>query len=72
MPIKVRTMCPALIFAARRKDRVIGRTRMLTVSIRMRGTESQAGVLVGRSCAIVFFGALTIADISSMSHRGIA
>jgi len=27
-PINVRTMCPAVIFAANRKDRVIGRTQV--------------------------------------------
>jgi len=56
IPMSPRTMCPALIFAASRKERVIGRTAILTVSIRIRAGLSHAGAPDGRRCAINIFG----------------
>jgi len=41
-------MCPALILAARRNDKVIGRTVTLVVSIRTRKGLSQSGAPSGR------------------------
>lgn len=63
-------MCPALIFAARRKDKVIGRTRILTVSINTKGGHNHVGVLAGRRWAIVDFGAFANAEITNISHKG--
>lgn len=45
-------MCPALIFAASRKDKVIGRTKILMVSIRMRAGESHLGAPDGSRLAL--------------------
>ena len=42
-------MCPALMLAASRNDRVIGRTRILVVSIRTRNGFSHEGAPPGRS-----------------------
>lgn len=56
MAISIITMWPALIFAARRKDRVIGRTEALEDSIRTRKGLSQDGAPPGRSIAINFIG----------------
>ena len=41
-------MCPALMLAASRNDRVRGRTRILDVSIRTRNGFSQSGAPSGR------------------------
>jgi len=49
-------MWPALIFAANRNDRVIGRTAILTVSIKIRNGFSQAGAPAGRRDANVVKG----------------
>lgn len=68
--ISINTMCPALMLAASRNGSVIGRTRILTDSIRMIGGDSQSGVLLGRRCATTVFGSLKIADRISISHRG--
>lgn len=48
MPTRERTMCPALIFAASRNDRVNGRTITLVVSISTRNGLSQSGAPSGR------------------------
>jgi len=56
-PINVRTMCPAVIFAANRKDRVIGRTRFLTVSIKTKNGFNQSGAPLGSSLARKVYGA---------------
>jgi len=42
------TMCPALIFAANRKDRVNGRTEILVVSIKIRNGFSHVGAPSGK------------------------
>lgn len=41
VPIKVNTICPALILAASRNERVKGRTEMLMVSIKTKKGLSQ-------------------------------
>ena len=46
--IKVKTICPALILAAKRKDKVIGRTIILTVSIKIKNGFNQLGAPDGR------------------------
>lgn len=54
--INVRTMCPAVIFAASRNDRVIGRTRILVVSIITKNGFNHSGAPSGKKCATDFFG----------------
>lgn len=54
--IRVITMWPALMFAASRKERVIGRTENLDVSTITRNGFSQGGAPPGRSIAINFMG----------------
>jgi hypothetical protein len=68
--IIARIMWPALIFAARRKDSVTGRTRILTVSIRIKGGASQEGAPVGRRWAVVYMGCEANDDIINASQRG--
>lgn len=63
-------MCPALIFAARRTVRVIGRTKILIVSINTRAGFSHMGAPPGRRFADTFFGALDTPDIIRASHIG--
>ena len=70
MPIRPRTMWPALIFAASRNERVIGRTITLVVSIKIRNGLSQSGAPFGRRWAVVFFGNFVIDDDRNLSHRG--
>jgi hypothetical protein len=47
-PISLNTIWPALIFAASRKDRVSGRTKILVVSIITKNGLSQSGAPSGR------------------------
>lgn len=68
--IKPRTIWPALIFAARRKDSVIGRTIILIVSIITRAGASQLGAPDGRSLALNSFGELIIEEITKESQIG--
>lgn len=68
--ISINTMCPALMFAASRKGRVIGRTRILTDSIRMIGGDNQSGVFLGRRWATTDLGSLKIADRINIIHSG--
>jgi len=63
-------MCPALMFAANRNDRVIGRTVTLVVSISTRNGLSQSGAPSGRKWAIDFIIELVNLDIIIDSHRG--
>lgn len=58
------------MFAASRKDRVIGRTVTLVVSIRTRNGLSQSGAPSGRRCAIDFWIDLAKVEIIIASHRG--
>jgi hypothetical protein len=46
--IKDKTICPAVILAANRNDRVIGRTMILVLSIKTRNGFNQSGAPSGR------------------------
>lgn len=70
MPIKPSTMWPALIFAASRNDRVIGRTIILDDSIKTKNGFSQSGAPSGRRWAIVALIDLSALDIISSIHIG--
>jgi hypothetical protein len=70
MPISLNTIWPALILAARRNDRVIGRTPTLVVSISTRNGLSQSGAPSGRKWAIDFLIDLKNLDIIIESHSG--
>jgi hypothetical protein len=63
-------MCPAVIFAASRNDRVIGRTDTLIVSISTRNGFSHSGAPSGRKCAIDFFGLNANDDKIILNHIG--
>ena len=57
-PTNLRTICPALILAAKRNERVMGRTIILVVSINTKNGLSHSGAPSGRKWAfdaLVFF-----------------
>lgn len=56
MPIRVRTIWPAVILAARRNLKVIGRTEILVVSIRTKNGFNHLGAPPGRREAIQYGG----------------
>jgi len=58
------------MLAARRKDRVIGRTATLVVSIRTRNGFSQSGAPSGRKCAIDFLIDFINLDAIIDNHKG--
>lgn len=58
------------MLAASRNDKVIGRTSILIVSIRIRAGDNQSGAFDGRRWAIVDLGAFCIAEIISINHKG--
>lgn len=68
--ISVSTMWPAVIFAAKRNDNVIGRTRILVVSIITKNGLSHVGAPSGRKCAVDFFVEYLNEDISILNHIG--
>lgn len=68
--IKVSTMCPAVMFAASRNDRVIGRTRILVVSIITKNGFSHSGAPSGRKWATDFFGEYINDEMIILSHIG--
>ena len=70
MPIRPRTICPALMLAASRKDKVIGRTEMLVVSIKTKKGLSQKGAPPGRIPAANLEGEFTKEDKIRASHKG--
>lgn len=70
MPIKERTIWPALILAANRNDSVIGRTVILVVSISTRNGLSQSGAPSGRKCAIDILIDFRKVDKIIESHSG--
>lgn len=70
IPIRPRTMWPALMLAARRTLSVIGRTRTLIVSMIMRAGASQAGAPLGRKLAEAVFGFLAKPDRIRENQRG--
>lgn len=70
-PARVNTTCPALMFAARRKDRVIGRRIALTVSIRTKKGFNQSGAPEGRRLARKEVGEFETEDKIRANHIGI-
>lgn len=64
-------MCPALMFAVNRTDKVIGRTIILTVSIITKKGFKGAGAPIGKSPATTELGLKKIAEIIRDSQRGI-
>jgi len=69
-PTNLRTICPALMLAANRNDRVAGRTIILVVSIRTRNGFNQSGAPSGRKWATDALGALVNEERIILSHRG--
>lgn len=65
-----RTIWPALILAASRKDSVIGRTLILVVSIKIRNGLSHDGAPSGRKCAINCLVLYSILEIIIDNHSG--
>jgi phosphodiesterase/alkaline phosphatase D-like protein len=63
-------MCPAVILAASRNDRVIGRTKTLVVSIRTKKGFSHSGAPSGRKWAVDFLGANMKPEINMLIHIG--
>jgi len=63
-------MWPALMFAASRKDNVIGRTNVLTVSIRIRKGFSHEGAPPGRREAKVVEVLNLNLEIIKLNHNG--
>jgi len=63
-------MWPAVIFAASRNERVIGRTRILVVSIITRKGLSHSGAPSGRKWAIDFLGWSENDEIIILNHIG--
>lgn len=63
-------MCPAVMFAANRNERVIGWTNTLMVSVSTRNGFSHVGAPSGRKWAIVFFGCFVSLDRIIRSHIG--
>ena len=68
--MRLRTMCPALILAANRNERVIGRTVTLVVSINTRNGFNQSGAPSGKKWEIDFLIDLKKLDIIIDSHNG--
>lgn len=58
-PSKVIRRWPAIIFAIRRTERVIGRITLLTVSIKTMNGMRTKGVLWGKVCANIWLVRLT-------------
>ena len=69
-PTNLNTICPALIFAASRNDRVNGRTIILVVSISTRNGFNQSGAPSGRKCATDALGDLENLEIIILNHSG--
>ena len=69
MAINIITMWPALMLAARRKDKVIGRTVILEDSIKTRNGLSQEGAPPGSSMARNFMGAERREERIRLSHK---
>lgn len=68
--INVSTMCPAVMFAANRNDKVIGRTDTLIVSIITRNGFNHSGAPSGRKWAIDFLGLNVNEDRIILNHIG--
>lgn len=63
-------MWPALILAASRTDNVIGRSKILVVSIRIKAGLKASGAPVGRRWAAAAPGLKAQPDIRRDAHRG--
>jgi hypothetical protein len=63
-------MCPAVIFAASRKDSVIGRTMILVVSISTKNGFSHSGAPSGKKCATDFLGECANDEMIIDNHIG--
>ena len=63
-------MCPALMLAVSRNDRVIGRTIVLTVSIITRKGLRGVGAPLGRRCARNFEEDWDRPDKMRVNHKG--
>ena len=63
-------MCPALMFAISRTERVIGRAIILTVSIRTKKGFNAAGAPIGNKAATTEPGAAITPEIIKQSQRG--
>lgn len=63
-------MWPALMFAASRKESVIGRTMILDDSMSTKNGFNQSGAPSGRRCAIVAFRDFSALDIIKSIHIG--
>jgi len=70
MPINPKTMCPALMLAANRNDKVIGRTAMLTVSIMISAGLNHPGAPEGKRWAINILGENENEERIRDNHRG--
>lgn len=68
--IRVRTMCPAVMLAASRNDSVIGRTKILVVSINTKNGFNHSGAPSGRKCATDFFGEYVKDEMIILNHIG--
>lgn len=65
-------MWPALIFAANRNDRVIGRTKILIVSTKTKNGFNQSGAPPGKILAKNLVWELINEEIIKDNHKGIA
>lgn len=63
-------MWPAVMLAANRNDSVMGRTKILVVSIITKNGFSHSGAPSGRKCAIDFFVCNVNEEIIILNHIG--
>lgn len=70
IPINPNRMCPALIFAARRNDRVIKRTEILSVSVITRKGFNHSGAPLGSRWATNDLGAWNNPLKIKLNHSG--
>lgn len=68
--IRVNTMCPAVILAANRNDKVIGRTIILVVSIITKNGFNHSGAPSGKKCATDFLGEWANDEMIIDNHMG--
>ena len=70
MPIRPITICPALMFAASRNERVIGRTIIEDDSINTKNGFNHVGAPSGSKWATVILGDFVVLDEINISHIG--
>ena len=70
LPINVNTICPALMLAVRRTESVIGRTIILTVSIRTKNGFKGAGAPIGNKPATTELGLKNTPETIKDNHKG--